>query len=286
MQKNLSNFVAFILTHGRPNKVYTYRTLRKQGYTGDIVLLVDDEDDLAEEYKDRYGDEVYVFCKSEVAKYTDACDNWSRRDVILFARNVCHSVARELGYRYFLQLDDDYVDFRYKYDSNLEYGDKAVLWCLDTLFKIWLDFYKTIPAQAVAIAQGGDFFGGKKGTKASKLTLWRKAMNTFMCDVERPFSFRGRINEDVNTYVGDGAKGALFLTIPNLAIQQKQSQSNAGGMTDLYLDSGTYVKSFYTVIVAPSCTDIRMMSSKHPRLHHHINWNNAVPKILREDCKK
>ena len=54
----------------------------------------------------------------------------------------------------------------------------------------------------------------------------------------------------------------------------------------MYLDSGTYVKSFYTVMYAPACACIRMMGTKHRRLHHSINWNAAVPKIISEQFKK
>lgn len=34
------DFCAFILTHGRPDKVLTYRTLRRAGYTGKILSLL------------------------------------------------------------------------------------------------------------------------------------------------------------------------------------------------------------------------------------------------------
>lgn len=34
----------FILTHGRPNKQFTYATLRRLNYTGPIKFVVDDED--------------------------------------------------------------------------------------------------------------------------------------------------------------------------------------------------------------------------------------------------
>ena len=44
------NFVAFILTHGRPDKVWTYDTLRNNGYTGPIILVVDNEDNTVSEY--------------------------------------------------------------------------------------------------------------------------------------------------------------------------------------------------------------------------------------------
>ena len=38
------NYAVFILSHGRPDNVITYQTLRKCGYTGRIFIIVDDED--------------------------------------------------------------------------------------------------------------------------------------------------------------------------------------------------------------------------------------------------
>ena len=34
------------------------------------------------------------------------------------------------------------------------------------------------------------------------------------------------------------------------SLLQKETQSNSGGLTDIYLELGTYVKSFYSVIAA------------------------------------
>ena len=111
-------------------------------------------------------------------------------------------------------------------------------------------------------------------------------MNFFICSTDRPFNFIGRINEDVNTYVSLGSKGDLFQTICDLRLEQLDTQSNTGGLTEFYLDGGTYVKSFYTVMFAPSCTRINLMGNKHKRLHHRISWNNAIPVILDEKYKK
>ena len=42
------DFAVFILTHGRPDNVITYNTLKKAGYTGDIYIVIDNEDKLKE----------------------------------------------------------------------------------------------------------------------------------------------------------------------------------------------------------------------------------------------
>lgn len=276
-------FCAFILTHGRADRVYTYKSLRKSGYTGPIVLLVDNEDKTVDEYQKKFPGQVYVFDKKEWAEKTDEGDNFNDRRAIIYARNANFEIAKELGYEYFIQLDDDYTDFRHKKNHKDEYMDKKIL-NLDAVFDAMLQYYISIPALSIAMAQGGDFVGGKLGNSWKKPK--RKAMNTFICSVHRPFKFFGKVNDDVTTYTTLGSRGALFLTLMNLAIQQKQTQQNAGGMTENYKDNGTYVKSFYSVMYHPSSVRVSVLNSKNSRIHHMIRWRNTVPRILSEDYKK
>jgi len=281
----LNDFCAFILTHGRPNDVLTYSTLKKHGYTGKIYIIIDNEDKTAKEYYKKFGKKVIMFDKSVIAKTLDEGDNFTDRRAIIYARNACFDIAKDLGIKYFIELDDDYTTFIYKTNNLFQRINSAVIKNLDNIFEILLNYYKTIPALSIAMAQTGDFLGGKDGNAAKKPQV-RKCMNTFICSTERPFKFFGRINEDVNAYTNLGGRGYLFLTIPNVAIQQKASQKTKGGMSDIYLDNGTYIKSFYTIIYSPSCTRIKRMQSKHPRLHHSITWKNAVPMIIKEKYKK
>ena len=279
-----NSFVALILTHGRPDNVITYSALRKHGYTGPIIIVVDNEDATLEEYKKKFPD-VYVFDKKAVAAQIDEGDNFQDRRAIIYARNVAFQIARECGYRYFIELDDDYQEFSYTYTREGGLKQRGIR-SLDKVFDTLIDFKNNVGALTVAMAQRGDFMGGKENNIVQGEILKRKAMNSFICDTEQPFRFFGKINEYVNTYVVLGSRGALFLQVPHVALNQVSTQQSAGGMTDIYLDSGTYVKSFYTVMYAPACTCIRMMGTKHRRLHHSINWNAAVPKIISEQFKK
>lgn len=279
-----SNFVALILTHGRADRVVTYNTLRKRGYTGPIRLVIDDEDDQAEEYYKRFPNEVVQFHKAGVL--CDTYDNRKERRVILFARNAAFEIARKLGYRYFIELDDDYREFSFRFDADLEFH-KVQAYHLDGVFAAMVEFMQNVPNCAtIAMAQGGDWVGGGETGRAGKITLWRKAMNSFVCDTERVFKFSGRINEDVNTYTTLGSRGALMFTHNLLNLEQEQTQKSVGGMTGAYLDGGTYVKSFYSVVSMPSAVQIDFMGNKNYRLHHSVKWNNCVPLILREEISK
>lgn len=281
----IKDFAVFILTHGRPDKVKTYQTLLKHGYTGNIYLIIDNEDKTAEKYYKNFGSKVIMFNKSDIEKKFDVCDNFNNRKTITHARNACFEIAKNLNIKYFIELDDDYIDFRYKKDHNLININKKDIKNLDKIFELLLLYYKNINALSIAIAQGGDFLGGKNGNAAKNPQL-RKCMNSFICCTDRKYNFRGTMNEDVNTYCLLGSQGNLFLTIPFIALQQSTSQNNEGGITDTYLKFGTYVKSFYTVMQNPSSVKISMMISNHKRIHHFVNWNNTVPCIIEEKYKK
>lgn len=284
------DFAVLILTHGRSDNVITYNTLRRQGYNGRIVLMVDDEDDQIANYKAKYGDQVVVFSKQAAIDMTDSGDNFGKRNSVVYARNYTFEVAKQLGIQYFLELDDDYTQFRYTFDNDRQYITKNIeIKTLDKVIEAMLDFYIQSGATTIAMSQGGDFIGGE-GSKVAALhrsgQFSRKVMNSFFCSVDRPFKFMGRINEDVNLYAENGVRGSLFITVPRIRLEQKQTQANDGGLTDIYLDLGTYVKSFYSVMYAPSCVKISEMGVTSRRLHHRLSWKHTSPMIVPESCKK
>ena len=160
------DFVAFILTHGRPDRVHTYDSLRRCGYTGRIVLVLDNEDDTADQYRERFGaGDIEVFDKAAIAETFDEGVPGDRRTIV-YARNACFDIAERLGYRYFIELDDDYTTFEWRFDNRLRYltRDKEIR-DLDTVLDIMLRFFRSIPAKSIAMAQGGDYLGGGEGGK-------------------------------------------------------------------------------------------------------------------------
>ena len=284
-----SDFAALILTHRRAGNVITHRTLRRCGYTGLIYLIVDDEDPDLNAYQREYGsDSVLVFSKTEIAEQFDLGDNFTdRKGSPIYARNACWELARTAGLRYFVELDDDYTTLRYRMQRDPSEPIRS--WSitnLDTVLEALIRFLETTPTDCIAFSQGGDWIGGIGGGTMGPIRLKRKAMNSFVCDVDRPFTFLGRFNDDVNTYVRHGHTGTLFFTTSQLQLEQLPTQMNPGGLTDEYLELGTYVKSFYTVMFSPSSVTIRSMGPVDRRLHHFINWNQTVPKIMAETHRR
>lgn len=282
------DFAVFILTHGRPNNIKTTSTLKHCGYTGRIYYIVDNEDKTINKYIENFGIEnVKIFDKKFYADNIDEGNNFDERRTIIHARNACFDIAKELGITYFLELDDDYTSFEWRYESND--GKKLLVHKinnLDIIINLFLNFYKNTRFVSIAFAQGGDFIGGVKNPYIIKRLLMRKGMNSFFCSVKRRFQFVGAMNEDVNTYTTLGSRGKLFGTIPMISLVQSATQQNKNGITDMYVKYGTYCKSFTTVMMVPSSTKVTMMNSKNPRIHHTINWKCTVPKIIEEKYKK
>jgi len=279
-----NEFVVLILTHGRPDKIHTYDSLRKSGYTGPIRIVIDNEDKTAEEYRRRFPGEVVVFDKSEWADKTDVMDNFPHRRAIVYARNAAFQIARDLGYEWFFQLDDDYTNWYFKFDGKLQFCTKSIL-RIDDIFNSIVNFAKKTNS-FISIAQDGDFIGGGGNTYTKNLGTKRKCMNGWLCKSSSLLSFCGHLNEDCTAYVLNGLRGIVFLQTYQASLKQKPTQATAGGMTEAYKESGTYQKTFYTVMAAPSCTKISTISPSGGRIHHSIKWNNCAPKILPESCRK
>ena len=98
-------FAIFILTHGRPHNQLTLETLRRLGYTGKIYIICDNEDEQIPKYQENYGkDNVIIFNKEYAMSITDTIDNFNDKRAVVYARNMCHSIAKNLGLDYFLNL--------------------------------------------------------------------------------------------------------------------------------------------------------------------------------------
>lgn len=263
----------------------TYSLLQRCGYGGPLFILIDDDDETADSYRARFGDKVVVIDNEAAASKSDDFDNFNRH-AILHARNACFDIAESLGYEYFLQLDDDYTGFGFRFPEELPDGSIKMNWSqtrktFNDIILATINLFIKTGAASIAFSQGGDWMDGT-GEGFSR----RKCMNSFFCSTKRRFSFVGRANEDVNTYVWLGSRGYLFLTLPHLQVCQRTTQKCGGGTTDVYLDEGTYVKSFFTILCSPSCVRIKIMGSSNRRLHHKVDWDSAVPMIISEDYRK
>lgn len=277
-------FAVLILTHGRAENVITLKALKNAGYTGKTYLVIDDEDEQENLYREKYGNSVIQFCKKEAAAKTDVMSPSRKRNAVVFARNECWKIAKRKGLTHFCVLDDDYKNFGVRYICG-EKLKEAKITEIDSVFSAFCDFLDASGAITVCMAQGGDFIGGANGGFYRK-GLSRKAMNVWFMRTDRPFRYIGLTNEDTNMYVSLGGIGKLMFTVTNVSVNQIQTQDNPGGLTDIYKQDGTFIKSFYSVMCRPDCVKVAAMGDHYMRMHHNVEWDYCVPKIINEKWRK
>lgn len=280
----MKRFAVFILSHGRANEISTVKMLERGNYTGDWYVVIDNEDDQENLYREKFKDHIIMFDKKKVADKTDTGDLDTDRRVGVFARNAIQEIARDIGYEYHLQLDDDFSGFTFRYPEGKKLASYRVK-NLNKLFDIVLKFIEVTPITSLSFSLSSDFLGGAEGDKY-KQGMHRKSMGTFFLKAKDNIDFIMRMNDDITTGVFNGMRGKLFFSLSFVQTDTPQTQQVSGGMTDIYKENGTYRKSFYSVMVAPSCFKIALMGIKNYRIHHKVCWNNAIPKILNERYKK
>lgn len=285
---NKYSFAIFILSYNRCDLLFsdTLKLLKEYNYSSDWFVVVDDNDPQLEIYKEKISNKhLIIFNKKEIIKDFDIMDNFNIFNVAVYSRNFINKIAKKMNYDYYLVLDDDYNTLAYKKDDGNVLRERKAPKDINIIIKYMIDFLKSSNIDCVCLAQAGDYIGGQASGMILK-GYSRKAMNSFLFKKDTDITFKGTINEDVNMYVYYGSIGKVFITYGRLFFRQRQTQLISGGNTEYYLEKGTYVKTFYTKIIMPSCTDIYPMGQNHLRIHHNIRWNNCVPKIIDGRWKK
>ena len=281
-----NDFCIYVISHQRSGRVHTIGALRRAGYTGPIRVVVDDKDPELDEYREEFGEDLLVFSKDDYEDRIDLADNEEGHQTPLYVREACWDFAEEMGLTYFCVMDDYYDWFGHRIGPRGQYLS-STFWVkdMDSILDAFVEYMKDAPITSIAFSQGGDWIGGEGNTYGG-LAAKRKVMNSFVLSTERRFTYKGRLNDDVNTYVLLGSRGQVFLTYMPVQLNQGHTQEQAGGITEEYLRFGTYAKSFYTVMMAPSCTTVTVMGESNLRPHHRVSWRHAVPKIVPEKHRK
>lgn len=284
-KKSINNYAIFIITHKRPNNQITLKALKRANYTGKTYLIVDDKDPTLPEYKEKYGKQVIVFSKEDYYGKFDLMTNEKIMGIATYARNALYDMAKKKGLDYIVVMDDDYSGFYIKIDKDFNYANSAVT-NMDKVIAAYLKYLKNADLDAIAFAQGGDFLGGENGgMNKRKLPVLRKIMNVFFFDVDKPVYYYGAMNDDVIAGITLARQGRLAMTPTIIATIPAPTQSVAGGLTELYKDSGTYQKSMYAVVASPSSVTTKYIDGVG-RVHHWIDGTKTYPCIVSGKWKK
>lgn len=275
-----TDFVVFILSNGRPDRQLTLETLQESGYTGDWFILCDNLDPTLKTYRHKYGEKVLVFDKEAYVEQVDTMTNQIELGTVLYARQASIDLARQKGYRYFMQIDDDMTAFsiRYEDDKKLK-GFKIDNF--DKLVELFVEFMRGADIAVTGFGNSGGYIGGLNGKFAKGYT--RSVAGVYIIDSAKDIEFKGIINEDYNLSAEYSKVGVLIFEILAIAFTTAQRGTNAGGLQDLYDENGTYAMNAYSLMIAPHCTKLIM---KNDRIVTRTNWNNHHPFIINKKYKK
>lgn len=239
-------FAAIIISHGRANDLKTYKTLKRMKYRGKLYIVIDDEDEQQELYKEKYGDAVVVFSKQEYMKKSDTVDNFRKKSTALYARNFSYDLAKRLGLKCFLLLDDDITDFIIRYDDGKKLANKKIKDINSTIDAMTEFLYSCDEIKGFSFGSNGNNIGGLKGGFKNK--LGRVIYQAMFLKVEDDIRFKGTQAEDMDIAFLYAEKGYLFFQSFELIVVSPQRGTNSGGND---YNGQMYASDFYGVIIAP-----------------------------------
>ena len=189
----------YIISHGRPHNQKTYKLLRSRGYTGDIKIVVDDEDKTVIDYykavEQDKRTEVCVFNKQAAISITDTGMLEPMRNFAVFARNAVEQDAKLHDYDYFWMFDDDLTSIRMRYIQGNSLKSLAINSNLDTIFSIIEDYVKQADIDTLSFGTANNYIGGKD-TAFAENSKHRMCYNVFLRKTTSPVEWSLNMCED------------------------------------------------------------------------------------------
>lgn len=269
----------FIPSYHRPKNLRTVKYFRKIGWDMRyITVFIDDETDDISEYEEtasEYGFNLHVFDMEEARRKYDYVHRASQsRRSAGQARNMFQDYATEKDIDFYVVIDDDTQMFT-------SYMQRHKLKDCDIIRRSFLaieDLMRKRKIGVMGFPQQGDFLGGYK-----QGLFIRKVMNTTFYLL--PYIYRGERgvqDDDTSLFTGIINEGLFTGTIQHsLVLQQVQSATQEGGLTDLYNECKLLNKALVTVIQFPSAIFAEKQESNGNRVHHRIRYKHLGPVIIK-----
>lgn len=192
--------ILFIITHQRAEKQLTLETLKKAKYKGKVRLVVDDEDNEINKYREKYGEILLEFNKQNLAENMDTHINKFPMGSALFARNACFLFAQKLGAKYYFICDDDIKCIKYK-DSRGDKLQTSIVKDVDSVLEALVNYMDKTTIYSLGVPPDGAYIGGINDT-VRKGVKW-SIVNFALCRTDKPVSYKSIMWEDMATLVRD-----------------------------------------------------------------------------------
>lgn len=274
-------FAIFILSHGRADTMTSWNTLRECGYTGQIFVVIDTEDDQRDRYIENFGAEnVKIFDKDDYIDTFDSFDNFRKKSAVIFARLASQDMAAKMGLKYYAQFDDDLdqMYFRWAEGETLK-GCKVK--SFDSVVAAMCEFMEVNENIAMlALGTQAMTIGGANGNFKRGLAWMGSCV--FFLKTERHVPWCCTINEDNCTQIRLAMDGKMSFSLSSIVTMDKEFD---GGMQAAYSD-GKWQHNFARVLLAPSACYIGSKRLKNGQVKVVTKGERIFPKILSDKYKK
>lgn len=273
----------YIISKGRP-RCRTAQTLTRLNYPGAWFIVCGNNDETLPEYIKTWGENrVLVFDWYEEIKHTDPMDNFGFEKYPSGAcpvRNATRRISEQRGEARHWQFDDDYLGFTIwnpEQKKNVTIRDGAIL--RDAMYQIAKFGYEA------RMNNIGFVLDTQESHPEQRYTISPRVFNAHNLpstpDLFVPWT--GRMNDDIINAVNVWRRGGYEMSVKFLHIEFARTQSEPGGMTDLYQSDGTARKTAYGILAAPSAAKLVF---RFERYHHAVSWRKLRPKLLDEKWRR
>lgn len=277
------DFAIFICTHGRPDRQHTFNTLMSVGYTGEIIFVVDDEDNSVSELRRLYPkNKIMTFCKQDFIEESPTVSLIPNRKTILYAKNACEFFAKQLDLSSFVIADDDIVNFRYRYIENGSVKSFNAISNFDAIIETCCQFMLTSNLAAFGFGIAQYYFAGTS-CMLDDLWKWRVPYNFVFRNTSKPILWQSDYGEDLITSITYANQGEYMLCCPMIQQTIKPLGKMDDGMAEVYRTISSFKLAQYGFIYHPT--------AEIPRYYkdHWMSWikrENAFPKLVSDTYRK
>lgn len=275
-----------ICTHGRPKTQHTLSLLRSCGYTGDIYLVVDDEDNTVEELKANYselGAIVSMFNKEHYFQTMDKGTNENHRACILYAKGYCEDLARELGLDAFVIADDDLLSFRFRYCDGDSLKSQKITSNLDAVLEAYVEYMLSSNISATGFGFTQFYFTGVDSFGYENMQKYRVPYNFVFRNTKHRVDWLSWFGEDVISGVYYNKIGQIWTATPLVQQEIFPLATQEGGMKDVYDGNQSIRLAMQNLMYLPSEIKPFLYKGKYMAA---IKRENAFPKIISGSFKK
>lgn len=250
----------FVISHNRP-KCKTAKYLSEHSKLS-WYIIIDDTDKYTDDYIKLWGIErIKVFNKNDIILNTDTFTHDKLPTSAVYARNFVESIATS---KYFVVLDDDISDFRFRYFTDKMCSKRLEFFEFDTIIELYTKFMESSEHMNwICMSTNSVYVGGSNVFTDEFITNQRLGYNIFIRKNTNKISWKSFIYEDLITSIYQAIDGKLNLTLPFVTFTaDEMGKSSDTSGNSYYTSTSSLYRSMFCVVANPSCTKLLYKKGK------------------------